>query len=69
MNCACKFTEKVALDNSFSKRKQMKELIKSLRETNKEVDYSIFKALDNINLNCVLGVKKDGVYKSFLDDY
>lgn len=69
LNCACKFTEKVALDDSFSKRKQMKELIKSLRETNKDVDYSIFKALDNINLNCVLGVKKNGVYKSFLDDY
>ena len=47
----------------------MKELIKLLRKTNKDVDYSIFKALDNINLNCVLGVKKDGIYKSFLDDY
>ena len=26
-------------------------------------------ALDNINLNCVLGTKKDGEYHSFLDDY
>ena len=25
--------------------------------------------MDNINLNCVLGTKKDGIYKSFLDDY
>jgi hypothetical protein len=47
----------------------MKELIKNLRKVNKEVDNNIFKALDNINLNCVLGTKKDGVYKSFLDDY
>ena len=25
--------------------------------------------MDNINLNCVLGTKKDGIYKSFLEDY
>ena len=47
----------------------MKELIKTLRKKNKDIDYNIFKSLDNINLNCVLGTKKDGVYHSFLDDY
>ena len=47
----------------------MKELIKNLRKVNKNADYNIFKSLDNVNLNCVLGTKKDGVYKSFLDDY
>ena len=30
---------------------------------------NIFKSLDNINLNCVLGYKKDGDYKSFLDNF
>ena len=35
-------------------------------EKNKNIDYNIFKALDNINLNCVLGYKRDGNYKSFL---
>ena len=47
----------------------MKKLINELRKKNKDIDYNIFKALDNINLNCVLGTKKDGVYKSFLDEY
>ena len=69
LNCACSFTEKASLNDSFSKRKEMKKLIKSLREKNKDIDYNIFKALDNINLNCVLGYKKDKEYKSFLDDY
>ncbi len=70
LNCACKFTSEVAKSNeSLSKRKEMKELINNLRKINKDVDYNIFKALDNINLNCVLGTKKDGVYKSFLEDY
>ena len=70
INCACKFTEKVSnSDESISKRKEMKELIKHLRELNPDIDYNIFKSLDNINLNCVLGTKKNGVYKSFMDEY
>ena len=47
----------------------MKELIKNLRKLNPNIDYNIFKSLDNVNLNCVLGVKKNGQYKSFLEDY
>ena len=70
INCACKFTERVNnSDGSVSKRKEMKELIKHLRELNPDIDYNVFKSLDNINLNCVLGTKKNGVYKSFMDDY
>ena len=70
INCACRFTEGCSLINDgTSKRKEMKELIKSLRKLNKDIDYNIFKSLDNVNLNCVLGIKKDGVYSSFLDDY
>ncbi len=70
INCACKFTEDCALeDENKSKRMEMKELIKKLRTMNRDIDYNIFKALDNINLNCVLGVKKDGIYKSFMEEY
>ena len=69
LNCACKFTEKVSIDESNSKRKQMKKLIKELKDEYDEIDYNIFKALDNVNLNCVLGTKKDSKYKSFLEDY
>ena len=70
INCACRFTEGCSLINDgTSKRKEMKELIKNLRKVNKNADYNIFKSIDNVNLNCVLGTKKDGVYKSFLDDY
>ena len=38
-------------------------------KASREIDNNIFKALDNVNLNCVLGTKKDGEYKSFLNDY
>ena len=70
INCACRFTEGCSLINDgTSKRKEMKELIKNLRKINKNADYNIFKSLDNVNLDCVLGTKTNGVYKSFLEDY
>ncbi len=69
LNCACKFTEKSNQVENLSKRREIKDLIKKLKETNPNIDYNIFKSLDNINLDCVLGYKKDGVYKSFLSDY
>ncbi len=70
LNCACRFTEQCStLNDGVSKRKEMKALIQYLRKTNSDVDRNIFKALDNINLNCVLGVKNNGKYKSFLEDY
>ena len=47
----------------------MKNLIKDLRKKNPDIDYNIFKSMDNINLNCVLGTKRDGKYRSFLDEY
>ena len=69
LNCACRFTEEYFLDLTDSKREEMKLLIKELKKKNNEVDHNIYKALDNINLNCVLGYKKDGKYTSFLDKY
>ena len=69
LNCACRFTETNNKKEDYSKRKEIKKLIQDLKKINKNVDHNIFKAMDNINLNCILGTKKDGKYKSFLDDY
>ena len=69
LNCACKFTEKASKDESFSKRKEIKQLISDLKQINPDVDHNIFKALDNVNLNCVLGYHKDDKNYSFLDNY
>ncbi|MBR2997732.1 MAG: tRNA 2-thiocytidine biosynthesis protein TtcA [Bacilli bacterium] len=69
LNCACKFTEDNKNELVDSKRLEIKRLIKKLKENNENVDYNIYKALDNVNLNCVIGTKKDGIYKSFLADY
>ena len=70
INCACRFTEGCSLINDgTSKRKEMKELIKNLRKINPSIDANIFKAMDNVNMNCILSWHKDGKEYSFLDEY
>lgn len=69
LNCACRFTEDVDNLEKESKRKEMKELIDNLRKLNKDIDHNIFTSLSNINMNCILGWHKDGIKRSFLDDY
>ena len=69
LNCACRFTEKSSMNEEFSKRKEMKALIKELRKKNKNADYNIFKALDNVNMNCILGYTKGKEKHSFLEEY
>ena len=72
IQCACRFTENCTMcDNggSVSKRQEMKQLIKTLRRDNPDVEKSIFKSLQCVNLNTMIGYKIDGVEHSFLDDY
>ena len=70
INCACRFTENCSIvDDGNSKRKEMKNLVDNLRKINPSIDNNIFTSMNNINLNCVLGTKKDGKYTSFLDNY
>lgn len=71
LNCACKFTELTSdiEKENISKRKEIKKLIASLKEVNPNIDNNIFNSINNINLNTVLGYKKDGIKHSFLDDY
>lgn len=70
INCACRFTEGCSLINDgTSKRKEMKELIKNMKKINPNVDNNIYKAMENVNLNCILGGHKDTIEYSFLDDF
>ena len=66
INCACSFTDS---KSNQGKRLEIKMLIKEIKKVNKNVESNIFTALDNINLNCVLGYKKNNKTYSFLDDY
>ena len=65
LNCACM----VAAKKTGNKRYEIKDLIKSLGENFKDVEKSIFKAAENVNIDSVLGWQQDGVKHSFLENY
>ena len=53
----------------ISKRIEMKELINSLRKTNKFFDANIIKSTENVNLNNLNGYIKDNIKYNYLDNY
>lgn len=65
LNCACM----VAAERTANKRYEIKELIKEFKKNFNDVDKSIFKAAQNVNMESILGWKKDGKYYSYLDFY
>ncbi len=69
LNCACKMTQENKIDEEKSKRKEIKKLIEELRKKNPYIDYNIFKSMENINLNQILGYKDENKKYFFLDDY
>ena len=71
IQCACKFTDTCTTcgGEHQSKRVEIKELIKSLKLKNPDVEKCIFKSVENVNINTVVAYKKDGVKHHFLDDY
>lgn len=73
LQCACRFTEmsknQSENDPHYSKRQEIKELIADMKKVNPFVEGNIFKSVENVNLNTVIGYKKDGVKHFFTDDY
>ena len=72
IQCACKFTDTCTTCNNNenrSKRVEIKELIKTLKQVNPFVESNIFRSVENVNLSTVVAYKKDGVKHHFLDTY
>lgn len=65
LNCACM----VAAEKTGTKRYEIKELIAQLKTKFEDVDKSIFKAAQNVNMDCILGWQKNGANYSYLDFY
>lgn len=72
IRCACRFTDNNIHSSDGvgdSKRLEMKALVKTLEEKDKNVALSIFKSAYNANLDTLIGYKKDGFYHNFLEEY
>ena len=71
LQCACRFTERAATagHETESKRKEVKQLIRTLRETNPDLESNIFHAIHAVNLDMFPGWKTKGEKHSFLETY
>ena len=72
IQCACRFTEHCAScggTEKGSKRAEIKELIHELAQKDPVIEYNIFRSVENVNLNTVIGYKQDGVRHNFLETY
>ena len=65
IKCGCVVTKK----KTDSKRREVKELIKTLKEKNPNADINIFNSACNVNLNMILGYSKNNVEYNFNDFY
>ena len=72
IQCACKFTDTCTTCNNEenrSKRVEIKELIKTLKQVNPYVEGNIFKSVENVSLEAIVAYKIDGVKHSFFETY
>lgn len=63
MTCGCR----IAANELPSKRREIKHLIKDLKQVYPIVDQNIFKSAQNVNLNAILGYKDENQYFDFND--
>ena len=70
--CACRLTEnKVvkATGESNSKREEMKQLIKSMKEYNPNIEKNIYNSTLTVNLSTIISYQQKGTTTTFLDNY
>ena len=64
LDCACNVTKK-----SSGKRIVVKNLVKELNKIYKDADKNIFSSTSNVNLDALIGYKKNNKKINFLDEY
>lgn len=72
IQCACRMTEKIDASGDGigpSKRQEIKLLLRKLRETNPNIEKSIFNSIHAVCLDTMPGYKTGGVAHSFLERY
>ena len=69
LQCACRFTEQAAQGQGSSKRQEVKQLLRRLRQDSPQVEKNVFRAIHNLQLDTVPGYKTGGVEHSFLETY
>ena len=68
IQCACRFTENDAVQHD-SKRQEIKNLVRHLREDNPNIERNIFASIHMLQLDMMVSWKYKGKEYSFLDRY
>lgn len=69
IQCACRFTENCAASGGGSKRQEVKELLRRLKQDNPDIEKSIFNSIHAVSLDTMIGYKTHGELHSFLEGY
>ena len=72
LQCACKFTDTCTTCNNnetSSKRLEVKNIIKNLKEKNPHIESNIFRSAENVQVDTLLAYKLKGVKHSFLENF
>ena len=69
IQCACRFTESCAASGGGSKRQEVKELLRRLKQDNPDIEKSIFNSIHAVSLDTMIGYKTHGELHSFLEGY
>ncbi|MCI2046564.1 MAG: ATPase [Faecalibacterium sp.] len=73
IQCACKFTDSCTTchtdGTTSSKRLEIKNLIRRMKQDNPQVESNLFKSMENVNLDTVISYRKGGKTHHFLEEY
>ena len=67
--CACKLTERAAIDEDASKRREIKSLIKDLKIKNPDIEKNLFNSIHRCNVDTLVGYKLGDEMHSFLERF
>jgi len=69
LQCACRVTKAVEDGGTGSKRAEIKQLIREMKQTNPNVEQAIFRSVENVHLDAIVSYKTGGEDVCFLDRY
>ena len=72
IRCACRFTEDYKTNDNkegLSKRQEIKDLIKSLKKVNPNIEINIFRSIHNANVDTLVEYKLNDEFHSFLERF
>ncbi len=72
IRCACRFTEDYKSNDNkegLSKRQEIKDLIKSMKKVNPNIEINIFRSIHNANVDTMVEYKLNDEFHSFLEKF